>query len=415
MAGSDINTSIKYRCRHLLRGMWLLAGAFAVFYLVVPAGHKVNNDSFFLKFFHAMGEPHGVEYVFGFDHNPAFTWVTAGVLMGCAAFLVSSRRALGIVPDVRGFTQATSLVIALILSGIVYSMTFVSWENRALGLSPSITQLQSVRAQLELYQVQHNGDYPALDQLWRNLVNQTEVDGTIGDGSGDEFGPYLQNPPVNKWSNDSMVAADNSGSWVYDEKTAEFRIVIPPHITDMLDEPRNNSDIVAAPYEWAHGTREPLAGFGLVVFQIKESWKALRMTPLVVAVAFVLFYVTCMRLLPKVIRHSTFYDNTTSVLAVIGAIAIALVCIVILEFGRDTTQTIGVTCGFAFLWSFGCRVHLLYHPHYCAGWSDGSFCLFCGYNLKGTRDAGRDVCPECGKQSSALHTASKQDQCREAA
>jgi len=415
MAGSDINTSIKYRCRHLLRGMWLLAGSYAVFYMVVPVGTRVFEDSIFLGFSEAMGGPQGIEDVFGFDHYYFVPWVTAFAIVGCAVILSLSRRALGPIPNVKRFTRTAALVIALMIAGICYGMTHVGWMERWPDMSSPISQLQTIRSQLELYQVQHEGNYPTLEQMWNNLVVETEVDGTIGDSSGDEFGPYLQQPPANRWSNDSAIASDNSGSWEYDETTGSIRIVVPPRIAACYEVGQIDHNIVAAPYEWADNSREPLAGKQLAALQSELRWKAIRMTPVLPALAFALAYLITVWLLPKVFREATLYDNVNSALATIGAIAVLLVPLFMIDFDRTGPLTIRVVCVFAFLWCLGCYVHLLYHPHYRAGWSDGSACLFCGYNLKGTRDAGRDVCPECGKQSSVPHTAGKHDQCREAA
>ncbi len=41
---------------------------------------------------------------------------------------------------------------------------------------------------------------------------------------GAEFGPYLQQPPLNPFTNVSTVAAADAGSlgWVYDELTGEI-------------------------------------------------------------------------------------------------------------------------------------------------------------------------------------------------
>ena len=57
--------------------------------------------------------------------------------------------------------------------------------------------------------MQHNGDYPTLAQMWGNLTSTTAIDGT----AGADFGPYLQKPPTNPFTNASTLAADNTGDW----------------------------------------------------------------------------------------------------------------------------------------------------------------------------------------------------------
>lgn len=63
-------------------------------------------------------------------------------------------------------------------------------------LSSTISTLQSVRAQLELYKLQHGDRYPDFAaQGWNQVVNKTDESGEVA-ASG-KFGPYLQYEPVN--------------------------------------------------------------------------------------------------------------------------------------------------------------------------------------------------------------------------
>lgn len=125
----------------------------------------------------------------------------------------------------KGFTLVEILIVVVIL-GILAAIVIPQFTNAsetAKGAS-LISQLQTIRSQLELYQVQHNGDYPAADiddgtnGEWSALTGETEVDGTPGDASGDEFGPYLQQPPINGFENSSTIgaAAAAGTGWVYD-------------------------------------------------------------------------------------------------------------------------------------------------------------------------------------------------------
>ncbi len=130
-----------------------------------------------------------------------------------------------------GFTLVEILIVVVIL-GILAAIVIPQFTNASESAKSSslISQLQTIRSQLELYQVQHNGDYPTLVQLWDNLTTETEVDGTAGDNSGDEFGPYLQQDPVNGFENTATVLAAGAEAagvgWTYDAATGEVMAVM---------------------------------------------------------------------------------------------------------------------------------------------------------------------------------------------
>jgi general secretion pathway protein G len=124
-----------------------------------------------------------------------------------------------------GFTLVEILIVVVIL-GILAAIVipqFTSASESARGNS-LISQLQTVRSQLELYQVQHNGSYPTLLQLWGNMTAKTLADGTV-DPAGD-FGPYLQQDPLNPFTDSAGVAADNTADWQYDEATGAIIAVV---------------------------------------------------------------------------------------------------------------------------------------------------------------------------------------------
>lgn len=136
----------------------------------------------------------------------------------------------------RGFTLVEILIVVVIL-GILAAIVipqFTSASETAKSSSLS-AQLQTIRSQLELYQVQHNGDYPAADVQcdalgeWTALTVETEVDRTEGDASGNEFGPYLQQPPMNSFEQSSSIAAAAAAGvgWVYDPADGSIMAVMP--------------------------------------------------------------------------------------------------------------------------------------------------------------------------------------------
>jgi general secretion pathway protein G len=106
-----------------------------------------------------------------------------------------------------GFTLVEILIVVVILgilaAIVIPQFTNASEEARANNM---LTQLQTVRSQLELYQVQHNGDYPDFAANgWTQLTQRTDLDGTVNAGGG-AFGPYLQTEPINPFEDSSDVA-----------------------------------------------------------------------------------------------------------------------------------------------------------------------------------------------------------------
>lgn len=119
----------------------------------------------------------------------------------------------------KGFTLVEILIVVVIL-GILAAIVipqFTSASESAKGSSLQ-SQLQTIRSQLELYQVQHNGKYPDAATLWTQLTTKTDVDGGEPDGVEQEYGPYLQQAPKNPVNGKSEVNV-GTGGWAYDAAT----------------------------------------------------------------------------------------------------------------------------------------------------------------------------------------------------
>ena len=142
----------------------------------------------------------------------------------------------------QGFTLVEILIVVVILgilaAIVIPQFTSASQLARASSLQ---SQLQTLRSQLELYQIQHNAVYPTLAQMWGNLTGQTDQAGA----AGTDFGPYLQQNPVNPFTNGSGRAADNSSDWQYTAATGAIVAVVDATIA--ADAGLTANDFVAAP------------------------------------------------------------------------------------------------------------------------------------------------------------------------
>ena len=113
--------------------------------------------------------------------------------------------------------------------------------------------MQTIRSQLELYRVQHNGDYPDLvgDDGWELLTKKTDASGTVADDGA--FGPYLQKAPTNSFDNSIAVTALTVGDdpsttgtagWAYDKTTGEMRGIISSANAAKVSMSETDGDIV---------------------------------------------------------------------------------------------------------------------------------------------------------------------------
>ena len=138
----------------------------------------------------------------------------------------------------QAFTLVEILIVVVIL-GILAAIVIPQFTSASESAKASslVSQVQTIRSQLELYQVQHNGNYPTLSSNWDDLTTE----------SGN-YGPYLQQPPSNPLSpvdDATDVASDASAAWYYDSGNGNIKAVIDMSLSDaknlgLVDESTNN-------------------------------------------------------------------------------------------------------------------------------------------------------------------------------
>jgi len=135
-----------------------------------------------------------------------------------------------------GFTLVEILIVVVIL-GILAAIVIPQFTEASTEAKESrlLSDLQTVRSQIELYKIQHNDEMPGAGTAsFTDAMEQyTDVDGALavvqapGDGV---YGPYIQKIPTNPWNdkNTVTVAAMDPGvagddGWFFNSTTGQFR------------------------------------------------------------------------------------------------------------------------------------------------------------------------------------------------
>jgi len=118
-----------------------------------------------------------------------------------------------------GFTLVEILIVVIILgilaAIVIPQFTSASQDARKNSL---VSQLQTLRSQLELYKLQHLDQLPSTligaTPAWTQMVNKTDAAGATGTSTAFPFGPYLQADPTNPLNSMSaclVVTVDQTG------------------------------------------------------------------------------------------------------------------------------------------------------------------------------------------------------------
>jgi general secretion pathway protein G len=144
-----------------------------------------------------------------------------------------------------GFTLVEILIVVVIMAVLAATIIpqFASSADDA-KVSTLQFNLHTLRSQIELYKLHHNGAVPALTNgSLPQLTSATDLNGNVGTaGPSFPFGPYLQSQmPANPIDGHNTViatavfpptAATSDGGWLYMAATGQIAANTAAHLND---------------------------------------------------------------------------------------------------------------------------------------------------------------------------------------
>lgn len=128
------------------------------------------------------------------------------------------------------------LVIVVVILGIIGAIAIPRMSRGAEGAKDSalITDLANLRSAIDLYQTEHEGDFPGALTVTNELTLYSDIGGTTNATKSTSFiyGPYMRTIPAlpvgTNRGDAGIAAADAAGiGWIYDEIPGTIKANLP--------------------------------------------------------------------------------------------------------------------------------------------------------------------------------------------
>lgn len=130
-----------------------------------------------------------------------------------------------------GFTLVEILIVVIIL-GILAAIVIPQFSDASTQARESSckSSLQTMRAQIQLYEVEHNDDLPGDGgaTFKQAMTGLTDIDGDVSTDPND-YGPYIDKIPTNPYDDSDTVtegtsspAPGDGAGWYFNTDTGHF-------------------------------------------------------------------------------------------------------------------------------------------------------------------------------------------------
>ena len=122
-----------------------------------------------------------------------------------------------------GFTFV-EIIVVVVMVAILAALVVPRFGQASTDpdLAALAATLQTIRSQLQYYNIQHNGAWPSLENWEQQMLGTTKPNSALSDKGS--CGPYLLQVPANPLDGSRKIspALDGNGGWMYDQDTGHF-------------------------------------------------------------------------------------------------------------------------------------------------------------------------------------------------